>query len=77
MQFGNPARTVIAETQNERDVEASFRRTETDVVVACTIQRKNIYPTGVFYFIREFKTTPSFSNAKIVKKVLYSGKYGT
>jgi hypothetical protein len=72
-----PARTVIAETQSERNVEPSFSRTETDVVVECTIQRKNIHSTGVFFLIREFETTPSFQNAKIggKKLVLYSGKY--
>jgi hypothetical protein len=60
--------TVIAETRSERNVEPSFRRTETHVVVACTTQRKNINATVVFFLIREFKTTPSFSNAKIEKK---------
>jgi hypothetical protein len=61
-----PTRTVIVETQSERNEESSFLRTETDV--ACTTQRKNIDATGVFFLIREFKTTPNFSNAKIERK---------
>jgi hypothetical protein len=65
MKFGNPARTVIAETQSKRNVEPSFRHTETD---ACTIQHKNIYATGVFFIIREFKTTPVFQMQKLEEK---------
>jgi hypothetical protein len=71
-----PARTVISETQSEHNVEPSFLRTETDFVV-CSMQCKNIDTTGVFFLIREFKVTPSFSNAKIGKNlILYLGKYG-
>jgi hypothetical protein len=72
-----PAHTVIAETQSERDVELSFLHTETGVVVACTIQHKNINATGVFSLIHEFKMTPSFSNAEIGKNLVYLGKYGS
>jgi hypothetical protein len=62
-----PAHSVIAETQSKHNVEPSFLRTETDVVVACTIQRKNIDETGAFFLIHEFKTTPDFQMQKLEK----------
>jgi hypothetical protein len=57
--------------QSERNVEQSFPRTETDVVVESTIQSKNIHATEIFLLIHEFKTTPSFSNTKIGQKPVF------